>query len=364
MLFPVMQGPVNAAMPPIKVFNANLFRWVPLKNRFFTLLWTSIFFYLESKLSRVLKARTPALREYILAKVIQYYKPDLVHSLEMQLAGYLTLGAKRRMGNKFPKWAVSIWGSDIYLFGRLKEHRTKIQEVLASCDYFFSETERDIPLAHGLGFSGKVLPALPASGAFDLEYCLKYKQAGPVSDRKTILLKGYQHFAGRALVGLRALALCSDLLKGYRVEIFGASRDVLIAAELFSHSTGIPVDILSTAHDAGEDEILKAFGRARMAIGLSISDGLPRTLLEAMIMGAFPIQSDTSSASEWIQDGRSGFIVPPEDPQVISEAIRKALVNDELVNEAASINSKTVAERLSEKIVQPQIVQVYKDLLG
>ena len=31
-------------------------------------------------------------------------------------------------------------------------------------------------------------------------------------------------------------------------------------------------------------------------------------------MGSFPIQSDTACADEWIEDGVSGLIVPPEDP--------------------------------------------------
>lgn len=36
----------------------------------------------------------------------------------------------------------------------------------------------------------------------------------PVSSRKVIMLKGYQNWAGRALVGLRALGRCEDILEG------------------------------------------------------------------------------------------------------------------------------------------------------
>jgi len=71
--------------------------------------------------------------------------------------------------------------------------------------------------------------------------------------------------------------------------------------------------------------MLHYYGRARIYIGLSISDAISTSLLEAMVMGAFPIQSCTACADEWIEDGKSGFIVPPEDPHVIAEAIRRAL---------------------------------------
>jgi glycosyltransferase involved in cell wall biosynthesis len=285
--------------------------------------------------------------------------------MEMQQAGYLTLGAKKRLGGKFPKWAMTIWGSDIYLFGRLRDHRPRIQSVLASCDYFGCESERDISLARALGFSGKVLPVLPASGTFDLEYCKKFKKPGLVSERRTVVLKGYQHFAGRALVGLRALAMCADLLKEYKVSIFGATPDVQIAAELFLQETQIPVDIISTdRHEANDEDILKAFGNARIAIGLSISDGVPRALLDAMVMGAYPIQSNTSAAAEWIVDGENGAIVPPEDPGIIADAIRLALKNDTLVNSAAEINSKIALDRLSEGVMRPKVVEMYNKILS
>ncbi|MCK7479362.1 MAG: hypothetical protein M0C28_19910 [Candidatus Moduliflexus flocculans] len=64
-----------------------------------------------------------------------------------------------------------------------------------------------------------------------------------------------------------------------------------------------------------------------------------------MVMGTFPHQSNTSSADEWIVDGRTGFIVPPEDPEQIAQAIRKAVAEDELVDNAAHINAQTAHER-------------------
>jgi glycosyltransferase involved in cell wall biosynthesis len=80
-------------------------------------------------------------------------------------------------------------------------------------------------------------------------------------------------------------------------------------------------------------------------------------------MGAFPIQSCTACANEWIEDGKSGFIVPPEDPPAVAEAIRRALTDDALVNRAAEINAKTVRERLDDSIIQPQVVKMYQDIL-
>jgi glycosyltransferase involved in cell wall biosynthesis len=139
---------------------------------------------------------------------------------------------------------------------------------------------------------------------------------------------------------------------------------VLLAAELFSQDTHIPVVIVSGhTYYAHEDEILKAFGKARIAVGLSISDGLPRSLLEAMVMGAYPIQSDTACLNGWIEDGKNGTLVPPEDPEIVARAIRVALTSDALVNNAAKKNFKIARERLDDAVISPMVVKMYNDIL-
>jgi glycosyltransferase involved in cell wall biosynthesis len=101
-------------------------------------------------------------------------------------------------------------------------------------------------------------------------------------------------------------------------------------------------------------------GRSRIAIGISLSDGTPNAMLEAMIMGAFPIQSDTVSTREWIDHGVNGFIIPPEDPRALASAIKKALQDDGLVNRAADMNSNRMYESVDERILRPKIIADYE----
>ena len=77
-----------------------------------------------------------------LVRLIGTLKPDVIHSLEMQSAGYLTLEARKRLKNVFPPWVVTNWGSDIYFFGKLPEHETKIRKML-NLDYYSCECRRD-----------------------------------------------------------------------------------------------------------------------------------------------------------------------------------------------------------------------------
>jgi glycosyltransferase involved in cell wall biosynthesis len=309
-----------------------------------------------------LRTQTSTIRykSIALKLAIQALKPDIIHSLEMQQAGYITFSALEGLRGRRPIWIATNWGSDIYLFGRLPDHQREISDILQSCDYYSCECQRDIALALELGLKGNVLPVIPNAGGIEIEVASTLRQPGPVSQRKIIVLKGYQHWAGRALVAFQAFRYCLDVLKGYTIVVYSASEDVKIAAQLFSQETGLAVELML---ERPHEEILSLFGKARIYIGLSISDGISTSLLEAMAMGAFPIQSCTACADEWIESGRSGFIVPSEDPHEIANAIRIALSKDDLVDEAAQINGQTVKDRLDYSSIQSQVIKMYQDIL-
>ena len=309
---------------------------------------------------QVLERFMPGFRGRRLLKVIRSIRPDMVHSLEIQAAGFLTLEVKKQFPANFPPWLVTNWGSDIFLFGRLRRHKAKISEVLANCNYYSCECERDVRLARQFGFRGTTMPVFPNTGGFDLAVLEKVREHIPVSNRKLIMLKGYQNWAGRSLVGLRALGRCKDVLGGYSVLIYLASPDVEIAAELFSGETGIPLRIIP--NNTPHQEILSLHAQARISIGLSISDAISTSFLEAMVMGSFPIQSCTACADEWIEHGVSGMIVPPEDPDIIEMAIRSALSDDGLVNEAAAINWRIAQERLDSLLIKKKVIDMYSSL--
>jgi hypothetical protein len=308
---------------------------------------------------KALKRMWPDSRRLQLGRIIKKLHPDIIHSMEIQAAGYFTMDVKKRYTGQFPPWIVTNWGSDIYLFGRLAEHVDRIKDVLAACDYYSCECQRDVQLARQIGLKSEVLPVLPNTGGYDLPRVAQCRQTGPTSARRLILLKGYQSWAGRAFVGLRAIALCARELQGYRVAVYLANDDVKIAAELVSQSTGIPIEVIPYC---SHDDMLRLYGRARVSIGLSISDAISTNLLEAMVMGAFPIQSCTACADEWIVDGESGFIVPPEDPEPIAAAIRRAVADDALVDRAAELNAKVARERLDQDVIRPQVIAMYEKI--
>jgi glycosyltransferase involved in cell wall biosynthesis len=298
-----------------------------------------------------------------LARLIRSLKPDIVHSLEMQHGAYLTLASRERMNGSFPPWIYSSWGSDIFFYGKEPEHAARIRSVLAACDYLICDCQRDVDLALEFGFKGEILGAFPGAGGFEIDHMRRFRQPGPVSARRVIALKARQnHLGGRALVALHALHLCADVLGEYEIVLYMPQGDSIVphAAEYIAFTTGLRIRVVP--ENSPYDEILKLMGSARIAIGVGMTDGTPLSMLEAMVMGAFPIQSNTADVRGWIDDGKNALLVPPEDAAAIAAAIRKAIADDQMVDQAAEINTQITKERIDIGIVKPKVIELYKEI--
>jgi glycosyltransferase involved in cell wall biosynthesis len=297
-----------------------------------------------------------------LVKVIKRIKPDLIHTLEMQHAGYLTLGAKKIIGESFPPWIYTPWGNDIYFFGRLPEHAIKIKEVLNACNYYLPKSERDIALAKKFGFKGEFLTKLPGNGGFDTIKLKERWQPGKCSDRKIIMVKGYQGTMNRALVALRAIELCSDVLQDYTILLYSATNEeVKIKSELIFNETELDIKVIPAQ---SHENMLNLYGKARISISVNLSDGVSNSLLESMVMGAFPIESNTSCANEWITHQKTGCIISPEDPTDIVNSIKFALEHDDIINQSAEINFQSAHAMLDKSIINPKIMSLYANIFN
>jgi len=296
-----------------------------------------------------------------LIQVIRDFQPDIIHSMEMQTESYQLLKILDTFGGKLPApWVLTTWGSDIYHFRQFPEHLEKIQTVLAHCNYLLPDCARDERIARELGFKGSIPMVLPAAGGYSVSEMQAHMQAGAVSKRRLIMLKGYQGWAGRALNALEALESCADALSGYEIVVYLASPPVIEKVKSLQQSGRLNIRVLPRSP---YQVILESFGRARIAIGINQTDGVPISMLEAMTMGAFPVQSDTESTAEWLTHEKNGLLVDPGNVPSIEQAIRRALTDDALVDAAADINFQMVSDRLDISVVKPKVIEMYKSMV-
>lgn len=304
-------------------------------------------------------------RSMYLLFVIRRYSPRIIHFHEMQHGAYLFNPIEAKIKNPAFVKIVSTWGSDLNIYSRIgrslsteglvnRDHSEEIKQVLSWTDILTAERYSESVDAERLGFTGKfVAPVYITVGirTHELDGSIE-----PPSSRSQIIIKGYQHDAGRALNALEAIRKISAKLIDYEVVIYSAAESVRIQAELISFETGIRIRVLPRV---SQGEILKEFSRSRIYIGLSISDGLSTSMVEAMSMGCFPIQSEHSSASLFLQDGISGFIVNPWAIAEIAEKICIALEDDNLVDKGASINIESLKSKYDYEVGVEAIEKLY-----
>jgi hypothetical protein len=297
-----------------------------------------------------------------LAATIKMLQPDMVHSLELQHGAYLCLEARRRMGASFPIWVASNWGSDLFLYHRLPTHVPMLREVMRNLDGLHSECARDNRIATDLGFRGVRFPNVPASGGSDPSLFDETADLEPPSKRKMLLIKGYHGWAGRGQHLILAVHRIAPMLKGFRVRVTHSDANMVDLVKAVAEEDGL--DIAVDQYYPDHKAALKRLTQARAVVGCGISDGISTTLLESMMVGAFPIQADSACACEWIESGVGGFVVPSHDNGAFAEAIVKAISDDHLVDHAAVINREVVMKRWNTNAVGPVILRAYQDVFS
>ena len=293
-------------------------------------------------------------RSHILRKLITEHSFDLIHVLELQHAGYLLLGT--RLAPNLPKVFVTNWGSDIYWFEQFPKHKIKIIQLLQIASYYSAECQRDIEIVKRLGYNGITMPVIPNRGGINLDEIPK--SSLPPSQRKKIMIKGYTGFVGQALIALKACELAAEHLRGYEIVIYSASTKSRIRSLKlrFLHKVNVRILEKQTPHV----EMLQHFSEARIYMGISLSDGISTSLLEAMATGCYPIQTGTSCANEWLSDGVSGSIINNIDVQEVRATLENALKQDQLVDTAAELNKATAVRRISKNSVAPIAQKFYE----
>lgn len=87
----------------------------------------------------------------------------------------------------------------------------------------------------------------------------------------------------------------------------------------------------SSIHYMGHQENIRhILSQSNIFVLPSYREGLPRTSMEAASMGLPIVTTDVVGCRETVEDGVSGFIVPPQNGVALAKAIEKLLLNPSL----------------------------------
>lgn len=318
----------------------------------------------NTRYARFLAARIShrfPLNDFYLQRVINKWRPHIVHSLSLP-SSFFTWQVLRRIKSNRPLFVLSSWGSDINIGKEIPEDRIRIKELLSNCSGFIADCDRDIRNALDLGLAEDKLAlefAVPATGGIDFR-----KETGSIGleGRNIILVpKAIEAFANKTLPVLEALNMVRTKIEQFEVHLLAASNEVKAYLMLMPESFR---KFCKVHPQLPQEEVIQLMKRSRVVIAPSISDGTPMTLLESMSAGALPIFSPLDSIKEWIEDGKNGLLVHALYPNEIARALIRGLADDELFNSAAVINREIISKRADRQDIQFQVMNYYRRLLA
>jgi hypothetical protein len=295
------------------------------------------------------------MRARSLTKIIENRNFHFIHALEIQGAGYLLNHLNTDLLKK-QKLILTNWGSDIYFYIRFPAHESLIRSVLSKADFYSAECVRDYALAREYGFVGEELPCIPNAGGFEVE-SRDHNFVAP-TQRKQILIKGYGGTFGRADLPISLIPIIAEKYPEISFHIYSVTDDTLEIIYSLSPEILSRVKISRLQNRLSHSEMLSEFSKSRIYIGCSESDGISTSFIESLIYGAYPIQTSTSCANEWVDRGVWASIIGLDSDDLLNE-IQNALDDDKMVEAASVANFEVAREFLASDVVKSSALQFY-----
>ena len=297
-------------------------------------------------------------RSKFIEKILKGGTFQYIHAFEIQGAGYLINKINADLLSK-QRIILTNWGSDIYYFAQFPAHEKQIRGALAKANYYSGECVRDYALARKFGFVGEELPCIPNAGGFQIGP--RDSNFLPPSFRSQILIKGYGGIFGRADLPIAIIPKIAQLYPQIRFHIYSATDDTLNLLELIPEEFRAKISVSTIREKLSHGQMLKEFSKSRIYIGCSVSDGISTSFIESLIYGAYPIQTNTSCANEWVSKGAKASIIGLDLDLLLVEIVR-ALDDSNLVDAASEKNFQIAIMHLSNDVVQKQALKFYKQL--
>jgi glycosyltransferase involved in cell wall biosynthesis len=100
-----------------------------------------------------------------------------------------------------------------------------------------------------------------------------------------------------------------------------------------------------------------------IAVLPSRAEGLPNAVLEYMAAGLPTVASNVGGNGELVEDGVTGFLVPPENSQALSAALLRLLRDPELSRQIASNGQRLATQNFSFERLIREVDELYTELL-
>lgn len=281
-------------------------------------------------------------------------RPDLVHALRIPFEGMLASHTPPGI-----PVVVSTWGNDLTFHAESSGAMgDATRRALLRAEGLLSDTRRDLQLAHSWSFNpNKPSLMVVGNGGIDLsEIEQATRGVGLAVPWQVINPRGFRSGSVRNDTFFKAI----PLILSHHPDIqficpwMAGQPEALRWIEkfgIFNNVTLLPM--------LSQPELWREFARSMASVSVSIHDGTPNSLLEAMAIGCLPVCGNIESIREWIVNGENGLLVDPSDPTDLATAILRSIEDDDLHRSAAKRNQQIILERAEVSAVRQQVADFY-----
>jgi glycosyltransferase involved in cell wall biosynthesis len=165
---------------------------------------------------------------------------------------------------------------------------------------------------------------------------------------------------------VRAAAVMRDRGAGFRCVIVGDGPDRKDLEELIDRHR--LRGLVAMEGERTPQEVLAMMARARVFALPSrpagkrsgVMDGIPVSLMEAMAIGVPVISCAVSGIPELVEDGKTGLLVPPNDPRALAAAIERLLGDEGLASSLVHAARKKVEREFNIARNVDRLVEVFR----
>ena len=185
---------------------------------------------------------------------------------------------------------------------------------------------------------------------------------------ETVAREGIVLFVGRLMPHKGVNDLINALPSELKLEIIGQAYDSRFYGDLKRLAEGKRIVF---RHNCGDGDLVQAYRRALCVVLPSvyrtiygqeteIPELLGQTLLEGMACGTPVICTDVASMPEIVEEGVTGFVVPPNNPSALGERIRWLSEHPADADRIGKAARRSVLDRFT----WPQVVRRCLDIYG
>ena len=139
-----------------------------------------------------------------------------------------------------------------------------------------------------------------------------------------------------------------------------------------SHEKGI--DILRKAEpkingnvvyctDRSWDEAMEIIKSSSIVVVPSRMESLPTTVKEAFFLNVPVIGTDVGGIPELIKNNETGILVPPENSEILAQAVNELLSDKEKSKKLAANGNTFLKNNMTWDVILPKFIKFYEDLL-